>query len=260
MKKSVNLYFNSIVNSKEKFDAIKEVGYDEFYTGIDLRPETYSLRKQMKYAKKLNLKCTMIHCEYDGKILDNFWLDNKIGDYIVRYYSKQMRKAKGYTDNFVVHFNGSRNSIVSELGLERIRKLLKVAEKCNLNMCIENLFSKEEIPYIFKNIKHDRLKICFDVGHRNFLTPDFDVLGEYGEFVSVLHVHDNQGKKDDHTIIGEGTIDLDEFAMKLAKCDNIVLSSEVRQKDDRVIADYLKANINALNYIDNKVNQYKEDK
>ena len=34
MKKSVNLYFNYDIDTKEKIDKIKELGYDELYTGM----------------------------------------------------------------------------------------------------------------------------------------------------------------------------------------------------------------------------------
>ena len=161
-----------------------------------------------------------------------------------------MKKAKGYTSNFVVHLHGSKEAITSNIGLKRIRKLLKVAYKCNLNLCIENLFSCNEIPYVFSNISDDRLKICFDVGHRNCLTPNFDVLTDFGEHVSVLHIHDNNTKSDEHKILGTGTINLKEFANKLSKYPDLVLSAEVKQKDNTSYIDYLTNNYNALTNLD----------
>lgn len=255
MLKSVNVYFNPNIPTFEKLDKIKELGYDEYFTGIDRGPETVSMKKELEYAKKLGLKATMIHCKYDGKILDNFWKSNIIGTYIRLYYSFQMRKAKGYTSNFVVHLHGSKNAVTSDIGIKRIKKLLKVAHKCNLNLCIENLFSYDEIPYVFSNISDERLKICFDVGHRNCLTPSFDVLSNYGNFVSVLHIHDNNSKSDEHKILGNGSIDINEFANGLAQYPNLVLSSEVKQKDDSNYIDYLTSNYIALNNLNSLVNK-----
>ena len=76
--------------------------------------------------------------------------------------------------------------------------MLKVCQKFNTNLCIENLYSDQEIPYIFQNIKHKNLKICFDYGHHNFLTPKFDIMKNFGEYVTVLHIHNNNGQTDEH--------------------------------------------------------------
>lgn len=46
MKKSVNLYFNYDIDTKEKIDKIKELGYDEFYTGMYDAKETMSWKEQ----------------------------------------------------------------------------------------------------------------------------------------------------------------------------------------------------------------------
>lgn len=257
MLKSVNIYFTPKVDTKLKIDTIKEMGYDECFTGIDRTTENISLKKELKYIKKSGLKVTMIHCEYDGKILDNFWLDNKIGDKIVKDYSRQMKKAKGYSNNFVVHLNGSRNSITSEIGLNRVKKLLKIAKKCGFNLCVENLYSSIEIPYLFSNIKDDNLKICCDIGHQHCLTPNFEVLKDYGEYVSVLHIHDNNLLKDEHKILGTGSIDIEKLALDLANNKSIILSAEVKQKDDSDFIEYLKTNLNALKLLETTITSSK---
>ena len=253
MLKSVNVYFNPKIDTKDKLNKIKELGYNECFTGLDRYAENISLKKEIKYIKKLGFNITMIHCKYDGKILDNFWLDNKIGDYIVKDYSKQMKKIKGFTKNFVIHLNGSRNSTTSEIGIERIKKLLEVAKKCDLNLCIENLFSSFEIPYIFDHINDEHLKICFDVGHKNCLTPNFDLIKDYGKYISVLHIHDNNSKNDEHKILGTGTINLKELAKDLSMYTNLVLSAEVKQKDDNDYIEYLKENYIALTNLENDI-------
>ena len=243
-KTSINLYYNTNLDSKYKIDLIKELGYDEFFTGVYAAHETMSAIDQINYAKELGLKCTMLHCSYTEKDLNDFWFDNEIGDRVFDSYAEQIRTHKGLMDNFVVHLNGSFNSPITEFGLTRIKQLLEICEECDTNLCIENLYSDEEIPYIFSNIKHPRLKICFDTGHRNFLTPNFNVLKDYGKYITVLHIHDNHGKTDEHIVCGEGTIDWEDFAKEIAKYPNIALSAEVKtntKNKDTLITDQLEA-------------------
>ena len=255
-KTSINLYYNTKLDSKYKIDLIKKLGFDEFFTGVYDAHETMSAIEQIVYAKSLGLKCTMLHCSYTEQDLNDFWFDNEIGDRVFNSYVEQIRTHKGLMDNFVVHLNGSFNSPLTEFGLDRIGKLLEICEECNTNLCIENLYSDEEIPYIFRNISHPRLKICFDTGHRNFLTPNFDVLEDYGKYVTVLHIHDNHGETDEHIVCGEGTIDWEEFAQQLAKYPEIVLSAEVKTNDknkDTLITDQ----VNAFQKLNTLISKYK---
>lgn len=256
MNKSINLYINYNIDAKNKIDCIKETGYEEFYTGCYDVKETLNMEEQLKYAQSIGLKCTMIHCSYVERELNDFWLDNEVGEKVLNNYLSQIERCKGLTKNFVVHLNGSKESIVSEIGLKRINKMLQLCEKYNINLCIENLFSAEEIPFIFKNIKHKNLKICFDIGHKNFLTPEFDLLNDYAKYVTVLHLHDNDGKNDLHQICGTGTIDWEHFAKQANKLNkDVVLSAEIKYADE----DYEKVirnNFKALQKLDKLVEKY----
>ncbi len=252
MKKSTNLYFNNNVDTKEKLNAIKSIGYDEFFTGIYDKLETIPWKEQIEYAKKIGLNCTMIHCSYREPLLNNFWLDNEIGEQVFQSYLEQIKLCKGYTKNFVVHLNGDKNSVVSEIGLNRIRKLLEECEKYDINLCIENLYSANEIPYIFKNIKHKNLKICFDTGHKNFLTPNFNILKEYLPYISVLHIHDNHGEKDEHLILGKGNIDLNELSKYLSCRQDLVLASEMKNNEPNFV-NALKEDYKALSMLEKMI-------
>lgn len=266
MKKSINAYFCKEIDSKEKIKAIKNAGYDEFFVGIYKEKETLSWKDQIEYGTKLGLRCSMIHCYYKEHNLNNFWLNNSLGEEVTNSYLKQLEDCHEYTKNFVVHLNGSKESVVSEIGLERIKKLLKVCEKYDVNLCIENLYSEIEIPYIFENIHHRNLKICLDYGHRNFLTPDFDIMKEYGKFVSVLHIHDNYGKTDEHLPIYKGNIDWNYVAAGLRDKIDIVLSSEIKLKQPEMYKDILKENLKGLNFLEKlilnseKDNDFKREK
>ena len=257
MKKSVNIYFNCDINSKDKIDSFKKSGYDEFYVGIYDAKETMSWLEQIKYANSIGLTCTMIHCSYYEPKLNNFWLENEIGEEICNSYIQQIESCHNYTKNFVVHLNGDYNSIISQIGLNRIRKILEVCEKYNVNLCIENLYSEKEIPFIFENIKHKNLKICLDFGHQHFLTPNFDILKDYNEYISVLHIHDNNGIKDEHKIIGQGNINWQKIAFDLKSRKDLILASEIKSNDIENYKSVIEENLHQLEWLNELVNSEK---
>lgn len=257
MKTAINLYFNR-VDTMEKLKEIKRIGYDQIHTGIYDKVETISFEEQMEYFKKNNIKLSMIHCSYNEPIVNNFWLDNEIGESITDDYIKQIEKCGAYTNNFVVHLNGSKESVVSQIGLKRIKKMLKTCEKYNINLCIENLYSSEEIPFVFSKLNHPNLKICYDSGHKNFLTPDFAICEKYGKYISVLHLHENNGTKDEHKKLTIGSPVYNRLVRELALVgDDVVLSSEIRCGAENW-QEYIKENLNSLQSLSKDIEKNKQ--
>ena len=243
MKTSVNLYFEKGIDTKTKLDGIKSLGYDEFFTGIYDDEETMTFAEQMQYAQKIGLPCTMVHCAYCEPRLNGFWLEGQVGEDIVDDYIKQIEQCGQYTKNFVVHLNGSSDCPVSQIGIKRLNKILKACEKYNLNLCVENLCSAKEIPYIFARVKHPLLKICFDSGHHHWLMPDFNLCGEYGKYVTALHLHENNGTTDEHKklTVGSPVFNRLKKDLRYINC-NVVLASELKNAGEKW-ENYLRENL-----------------
>ena len=252
MKKSVDLYFKEKGNEKEKILAIKKAGFDEFFTLYDDEGCELTFKEQCVFASSLGLKCTMIHGKYNSSDLHCFWKIGKQGDDVCNFYIHQIEQCSGLTNNFVVHLNADVNQKQTAIGLSRITKMLKACEKYNINLCIENAESEKEIPYIFSKLNHERLKICFDIGHKNCFTPNLDVLNKYGNFVQVLHLHDNHGEKDEHLMCGKGNINWNDFAKQIKVFPNLVLASEVKYLKDKN-SKVLKHIYKSLKKIDNQI-------
>ena len=264
MKTSINLYINK-QDTLEKITAFKNAGYDEFFTGMYDKTETLTWREQLDLAKELGLKCSMMHCSYYEPELNNFWLDNEIGEKVKNDYINQIKEYGEYTKddlnkkNFVVHLNGDNNSITSEIGLKRINEILRVCEEYNVNLCIENLYSKTEIPYIFDNIKNPYLKICYDSGHKNFLTPDFDICEKYGKYITVLHLHENNGLKDEHKKLTATSNVFKKLIYEISLLNkDVVLCSEIKyaQEDWK---DYIIENLKSLKQLNKEIEKNRDD-
>ena len=65
----------------------------------------------------------------------------------------------------------------------------------------------------------DMFKVCLDTGHANFCgEKPADAVRLVGkEYLGSLHVHDNNGKADEHKTPGNGTIDWEDFSDALAE-------------------------------------------
>jgi len=101
---------------------------------------------------------------------------------------------------------------VRELSQAGVRELAKFGENLDIEMALENMplpnwtlcTSKDEI---IEYIEGTGLTICFDVGHAN-------INGQLDEFMEVkdrfgnVHLHDNNGKRDEHLVLGQGNVPL----------------------------------------------------
>ena len=66
---------------------------------------------------------------------------------------------------------------------------------------------------LIEGVDSPNFRFCFDTGHyfvfgKTPLPLWFDLLGE---FIVEVHLHDNDGARDDHLPLGEGEMDFSEF-------------------------------------------------
>ena len=273
MKKSVNLYVDlgtkqeegvDTLTTKEKLLLMKMAGYDEFYTGIYDSKETIPWREQLLYAEKIGLPLTMMHCSYYEPTLNEFWLDTPHGKEIEESFISQITdcgkynevaKAKniGTINDFVVHLSGDETVTCTKLGLERIQRMLAVAKQYGIHLDIENLHSEANFRYVLDNIDDEMLGVCYDCGHRNYLTPNFNVMREYGNRVRVVHLHTNDGKTDKHESMYKSNFGkIRELATDLAPyAHNLVLASELKAPiNTKNVYDVFRDDITFLNYLE----------
>lgn len=216
---------------KKRFDRIKACGFTCVMMSNDKRykKENGPFAKRVKYAKKIGLGLASLHASYDNDILKEFTFAGKTGDKIERLLKKEIKLAKKYGfKNLVVHIKGECSQVL----LDRINRLLKVCEKCNVNFAVENIRKTEIFDYIHANIKHERLKFCYDCGHNHCFCPDKIFFPEYARLLTCVHLHDNDGSSDQHKPFGMGgNIDLDNLAKNLASTNLQSLDFEILSRE-----------------------------
>ena len=104
-------------------------------------------------------------------------------------------------------------------------------------LMLENVYehSPEDIRVLFENLENQHVGFCLDTGHqsafsRTSLKGWLDSLGPY---LGQLHLHDNNGKFDDHLAMGKGQINFEIFfnALKEIKKTPPVITLEPHEDD-----------------------------
>lgn len=228
MNKGISFYFGYDIKPKERVKLLKEAGFDSVITTDDKRWrfQNGSLRQQIKLLKQQGLKWTSLHMGYLKKELPALWQKGKLGEKLKKNLIKDVRKAKKY--NFtcvVVHLAGE----YSQVGENRLLEVLEVCEKLNIPLAIENLSNFALFKQVFENIKHPMLKFCLDIGHNNAYTPDVDFFKTYGDKLITLHLHNNDGSCDQHTLYGN--VDWKKLGKNLKNHKEISLDFELIPKN-----------------------------
>lgn len=93
--------------------------------------------------------------------------------------------------------------------------ILKEAARLKITIAAENIFERtpDTLKLLMEKVRSPWLGVCVDSGHINLYStvgPEvwFETLGEH---VTELHLHDNNGKVDDHLPLGDGSIDFDSY-------------------------------------------------
>ena len=106
---------------------------------------------------------------------------------------------------------------------ESMRRLCDAARGKGLRAAIENMPSGElgaslaEIAALVRASGIPNLGVCLDTGHANMNKDLVAGVAAAGDRLFALHVHDNNGAKDEHLAVFAGTVDWEGFAEALSR-------------------------------------------
>lgn len=115
----------------------------------------------------------------------------------------------------------SRRELAMEMVRNSIQEIERRTEGMDVLKCLENMPRSfitifTEPDEMLDLIEGTSFKLCLDVGHANTTGNLVEFLEYWEEFGSV-HIHDNNGKMDEHLPIGKGNVD---FRMVLGRLRN----------------------------------------
>lgn len=110
-----------------------------------------------------------------------------------------------------------------QMNVDFFKALLPTARENGVYICLENmpmrglsLSTPAQILRLVKALDDPLVKICLDTGHcAVFGIQPADALRELGDYVKVLHIHDNGGQYDEHRHPYAGVIHWEDFACAL---------------------------------------------
>lgn len=199
-KKCIFSWFGYPIDMKERFRLIKKAGFDGVLLWwSDENIDTDGIKeRQPELALKNGLLIENVHLPF--KEINDLWLDNINGDEYEKLIINNIRQCENFQiPTVVIHLTeGNNPPPVSEIGLNRIKKMVDIAE---------NLRKSEHMDCAFQEISSSKLGLCYDSGHNNCFTPKRDFLKQYGDRLFALHLHDNDGIDDLHMIPFDGNIE-----------------------------------------------------
>jgi len=199
---------------RERMHAIKSAGF----TGVILlwTDQFDSDYKDFPhYAMEAGLYVENAHAPYIES--NTLWEDNLSGHEYTEKLITCIEDCDTYEiPTLVMHpTNGKHPLPVSNIGIERLKRIIDKAENLNINIALENMESPQYLEYVFSKVQSDRLGFCFDSGHHNLYSPDLDLLSLYGDKLMALHLHDNNSKEDMHALPFSGNVHWDKLSGKL---------------------------------------------
>ena len=119
------------------------------------------------------------------------------------------------------HYSGYSEYWLRE-SIETWEIVMQHAEKLELKVAVENVFDTDPsmLKKIISSVPHPLLGFCLDAGHINVFSEVAleEWLYELGDKIFETHLHDNNGKFDEHIGIGMGNFDFQSF-FKLLWCN-----------------------------------------
>lgn len=227
---------NAIHHSVEGlgFEAVEIHCENPFFKGWGTE-EAETTKREVKDALSTVETEVTLHAPFHD--LNVASMNDGIREEVVRQHKECIETARYLDSNIVVvhpGFVASRKferEMPFRVMVENLKKIAEAAEDAGVELCLENLSSKEkaicvetsEIKKVLERVNMENLKVTLDVAHANTTkSGPLHYVKELKDDIAHLHVSDNTGA-DDHLPIGQGNIDFEEVLRELMPYDGILM-------------------------------------
>lgn len=224
-----NYWYGVASMPDERCTKIKQAGFNNIalYYADDFVSANGKVKDIIKTMQNKNLNFDALHFSFVNA--GDIWEKGLTGYKRYKSYKNLIINAKSlHITNFVMHLNDERDINATNTGLKRIQKLLKLCKKFNINIAFENLTKVDSHIETIKPLldKFSNAKICYDVGHSNITSFDAE---KYIDKISVFHLHDNYGIKDEHNMPFDGNVNWDNVFNLIKMCNNPLIVLELHR-------------------------------
>ena len=213
----------------EKLDAIKSAGFDGFFNDKPKHSD-YKITEQIaEYAAKTGLYYQSIHAPFYG--MDDIFHDEsgELSDIMITDLLNSIEDCYRFDVPLVIMHAiiGMDNFTPTELGLQRLEKVIDLSVKRGVTIAFENTEGEMYLEAILNRYGSlPNIGFCIDTGHEMCYNYSRDLIGKYGELLVSTHLNDNWGitgeeitfLDDCHLLPFDGVADWEGIAKRLKKC------------------------------------------
>ncbi len=205
--------------------AIKN-GFNCLEIGLNQKPNfnpSLKLSQQIKNISERNNLLLIVHVPY---YLPTCTTISEISETVIKIIKREIILARRLGAKIITLHSGAieTNPDKNFKALtESLKKIIRIGKEYQVKIGLENSWhlpglcrSPEDLLRVTNSVKG--LGITFDVGHANIQNVDLiKPFRRVRKFLANVHIHDNDGKTDQHAVIGEGSINFKGF---LKECKN----------------------------------------
>ena len=202
-------WFGFSLPMKERARLLRAAGYDAvmLWWGDEFRETDGPKETHPGIFRREGIRVENVHLPYYG--INALWTDTLDG-------TAQLDRLVACIDACgaaeipvaVLHLTESGDApLPNTIGLDRLHRLVAQAEERNVVLAAENLYNAVHLDFAFAEIPSQALAFCFDSGHAHCSGLGAEVLTRYDRPVAALHLHDNDGKSDQHRLPFNGSAD-----------------------------------------------------
>ena len=198
---------------------------------------------QLKEIRKNGLKISQAHAPFPAYLPGR----DDILEFCIRMYNRAIELCDAVgCQNLVIHgitlaktekeAKGDTPERIKELNMRLYSGLIDTLKRTNVTVCLENLFSGAPFNTFYEGVCSNPYEavqyidtlnamagkecfgLCLDTGHLNLLGKRFyTYVPILGKRIKCLHIHDNDGRYDNHLAPYSGTIQWKEFIEEMKK-------------------------------------------
>ena len=210
---------NQKITPQQTIQEIKNAGFDGVFIQWYNKDWQFSQQQQVDLCKQLNLSIQFAHLSYNG--INDLWFDGEKGDKLIDNYMKDLDECKkNNIDMVVMHITCKYETPQpSQIGIQRLQKLVDYAEKLNIKVAFENTRLFGYLEFVFQHIKNKNAGVCFDTGHYHCYYNDKFNWHLFKDRIFAVHIHDNDGTDDQHLLAFDGTLNWQDIMQKLKQAN-----------------------------------------
>ncbi len=213
---------------EQRISMIRDVGFDMIALNFedDMRSTETSWENQVKLAEKYALPPVEAHLT--GTMMTSIWSDCDAAEFVTGRLINELKHLREVgVPVGIAHITWGHDvpPEPSLSALHRFERITEAAEKYGVRLALENSVFAKHVHFVLEHIQSEYLGFCYDSGHENAFTPTETYLQTYGDRLYAMHLHDNNGKEDNHFVPFDprGTID---WESKMTLLNRTKLGSE----------------------------------